>query len=365
MQLKRLELWWRRLWITLLVRLLRRRTAPIPDWRTGQHRVLFLRHDRAGDMILTTAALREIARSHPGVRLDVLASPVNAAILEQLPDVNRVVVFDRRRLAGYLAAARQLRAGRYDAVIDCMVSAPSLTTLLLMWATGAPVRVGIAGRGSDEAMTLTVPRAPARSHMVAEIGALAAAFGVDTSRADWHPVLALAPAERQWSDAQWGAGGRRILVNVSAGIPARKWAPDRYAAVIEHLQSLDPNAAIRIIGAPTESDRMAQVAAATGTVALRTPGIRQAFALVATAELVITPDTSIAHAASAFQRPVVAMYLPGVAFQWGPYGTECQVVEHDQATFATLEVAPVIAAVDALWQRVIAREPADLATIGG
>jgi ADP-heptose:LPS heptosyltransferase len=365
MQLKRLELWWRRRWITLLVRLLRRRTAAIPDWRTGQHRVLFLRHDRAGDMILTTAALREIARSHPGVQLDVLASPVNAAILEHLPDVHQVLVFDRRRLTGYLSAARQLRAGRYDAVIDCMVSAPSLTTLLLMWATGAPVRVGIAGRGSDDAMTLTVPRAPARSHMVVEIGALAAAFGVDTGGADWHPVLALSPAERQQADAAWGAGGRRILVNVSAGIAARKWPADRYAAVVHHLRILDPHATIRIIGAPVEWDRMQQVAAATDAGALRTPSIRQAFALVAAADLVITPDTSIAHAASAFQRPVVAMYLPGVAYQWGPYGTECQVVEHDQPTFDTLPVAPVIAAVDALWQRVIAPQPAIHAVVAG
>jgi hypothetical protein len=51
MRLQRLELWWRRLWIKGLVRLMRR-PPEAPRWKDGQHRVLFLRHDRAGDMVL-------------------------------------------------------------------------------------------------------------------------------------------------------------------------------------------------------------------------------------------------------------------------------------------------------------------------
>src|SRR5205085_794906 len=142
--LKRVELWWRRRWIRALVRLMRRnRATQPPDWSAHPTRVLFLRHDRAGDMILSTGVMRAIAGSHPGIRLDVLASPVNAPILAGASYVNDVVVFDRRRPRGYLAVMRRLRAAKYDAVIDCMVTAPSLTTLLLMLASGARHRVGI------------------------------------------------------------------------------------------------------------------------------------------------------------------------------------------------------------------------------
>src|SRR5437868_1589030 len=121
-------------------------TAPRPDWSSRPHRVLFLRHDRVGDMIVSTGLMRAIAESHPGLVLDVLASPANAQVLAGADYVRNVIVFDRRAPGTFLATARRLRTGHYDAVIDCMVTAPSVTTLLLMLATGAPYRVGIAGR---------------------------------------------------------------------------------------------------------------------------------------------------------------------------------------------------------------------------
>ena len=112
-------------------------------------RVLFLRHDRIGDMILTTGILRTIASSHPTIRLDVLASPSNAPVIRHEPYLNDIVVFDRHAPAGYPAAFSELRRRKYDAVIDCMVTAPSFTTLLLMLASGAGYRIGVAARGHE------------------------------------------------------------------------------------------------------------------------------------------------------------------------------------------------------------------------
>src|SRR5690348_5081211 len=102
MRLKAVELWWRRLWIRVLVRAMRRGSSESrPDWSERPHRVLFLRHDRAGDMILSTGVMRAIARSHPTITMDVLASPANAAILEAAEYVGEVIVFDKKKVASY------------------------------------------------------------------------------------------------------------------------------------------------------------------------------------------------------------------------------------------------------------------------
>src|SRR5262249_38092253 len=99
MRLKRLELWWRKLWIRILVRSMRRPAAgERPDWASRPHRVLFLRHDRAGDMIVSTGVMRAIARSYPTIAMDVLASPANSAILDGASYVHDVIVFDRKKL---------------------------------------------------------------------------------------------------------------------------------------------------------------------------------------------------------------------------------------------------------------------------
>src|SRR5688572_24273340 len=55
-------------------------------------RVLVVRHDWIGDMILSTGALRRIKEAHPHADVDVVASPSNAVVLEGLPFVRRIFV---------------------------------------------------------------------------------------------------------------------------------------------------------------------------------------------------------------------------------------------------------------------------------
>ncbi|MEO7084850.1 MAG: glycosyltransferase family 9 protein [Gemmatimonadaceae bacterium] len=351
MRLKRLELWWRGLWIRLLVKLMRRAGDGRPQWDTRPVRVLFLRHDRAGDMILSTGLMRAIARSHATITLDVLASPANAAVLDGADYVSRVIVFNKKDLTSYVPVALALRHAKYDAVIDCMVTAPSVTTLLLILASGARYRVGISGRGNDAAFNVTVPgeTGPA-AHMVDFLAALAPAFDVTLDENQRRPIITLSERERANADSRWTpAGPRRALINISAGSAERLWPDESYAAVMRHLSELEPGVSMVVIGAPSDSDRASAIADSGGGIAVPTPSIRDAFALVATADFVFTPDTSIAHAASAFQRPCVAIYADNKSERWGLYRTVGENVLNDDSSLASLTVHRVLPAIDRVW----------------
>ena len=264
MRLKRLERWWRKLWIRILVRLMRR-PAPgeRPAWGAVAHRVLFLRHDRAGDMIVSTGVMRAIARSHPTIAMDVLASPANAAILDGATYVHDVIVFDRKRLSRYTRDFVRLRRARYDAVIDCMVTAPSVTTLLLILASGARFRIGIAGRGNDAAFNITVPADErANAHMVDLLSALAAAFEVEGDAVERRPTLEVTDAERARAIQAWDRPTTRAEC-WSTSRPGRPSGCGRNRATrrsIEHVRSRDPGAVVRIIAAPNEQDRARAIA---------------------------------------------------------------------------------------------------------
>jgi ADP-heptose:LPS heptosyltransferase len=352
--LKRLEVAWRNLLIRVLTRLMRRTPAPRrPEWGARPHRVLFLRHDRIGDMILSTGLLRAIARSHPTIKLDVLASPSNAPVLRGDPHVDTVVVFDRSRPWHYLATLRQLRRARYDAVIDCMPTAPSVTTLLLMWASGATHRVGVAGRGNDAALTLPVPPHRDAIHVVDQLAALVAAFGVDPAAASVRPSVYLDQRERERAFAIWNAratsaAGRRLLVNISVGRAFRRWPDDRFVTAIRHALAREPRLTVAVIGAPDDRERAAAIARQAGVRFEPTPTLREALALVATADAVFTPDTGLAHAASAFTRPAVVMYVHGTAAQWGLYRSDGYSLSSPDGSLASLDLAPVLNALDRL-----------------
>jgi ADP-heptose:LPS heptosyltransferase len=358
-RLKRLEQSWRKLWIRLLVRLMRRPSDSEPDWGSAPRRVLFLRHDRAGDMILSTGVMRAIAHSYPTISLDVLASPINASLVAHAMYLKNVIVFDKKKVTSYLPTALRLRRARYHAVVDCMVTAPSVTTLLLMLASGARFRIGIAGRGNDNAFNIAVPAETAEdAHMIDRLAALASAFGPLPSAADRQPVLELTPDELGRAHAAWKSrdGAPRILVNISAGTSERVWPEANYTAVMRHVLERAPEAAVRVMSSPSEIDRANRIANAGGGVAVRTPGIRDAVALVATADFVLTPDTSIAHAVSAFQKPAVALYVKGKRERWALYGGPGESIEHIDHDLDGLPLARVLRAIDSVWDASIVSE---------
>lgn len=349
--LKRIEQGWRRAWIAAIVGVLRSRSdRSVPDWSKGRHRVLFLRHDRIGDMIVTTGVLRAIAGSHPTIELDVLASPANAPILRTASWVHEVVVFDKKRLGGYLRTFRALRRARYDVVVDCMVTAPSLTTLLLMLASGARHRIGIAGRGLESVLTIPVAPLPDGSaHLIEQLARLALPFGVVPSGEALRPDIALTDAERTEAEARWREphGAPRLLVNVSSGTPHRRWPEERFGEVADAVRAGWPGAELLVIGSPDERERAERIAARAGATYVATRGVREALALVATADVVFSPDTSVVHAAGAFNRPTVAMYLAGKTHLWVPYRTPTRTIDWPAPTLEALPSAPVIATLEA------------------
>jgi ADP-heptose:LPS heptosyltransferase len=318
-----------------------------PDWRERKYRVLFLRHDRIGDMILSTGILRAIAQSHPTVKLDVLASKTNAPVLQSEPYLNEVLAFDRKSTRRYPAVFRDLRRRGYDAVIDCMVTAPSTTTLLLMLASGARHRIGVAGRGNDFAYTLPVPARDEADHIVDKLGALVAAFGLQPASVDLRPRVRLTADELKQGEHAWQGGqnraasGPRVLVNISAGRAHHYWPDDRFVRVLQSVVSAFRNAEVVVVSSPADRERAEAIAERGGGRLVADEGIRHAMSIVACADIVFTPDTSISHVCSAFDKPVVVLHPRGFARLWGPYRTEGIALE------STTDAVTGIAADDA------------------
>ena len=335
MSLKSIERFVRRASIRAIAGLMGRSTrGERPDWREQEYRVLFLRHDRIGDMIVSTGILRAIAQAYPTIKLDVLASKTNAVVLKHEPYLNAVIAFDKKSVASWPSMFRRLRRQRYDAVIDCMVTAPSLTTLLLMLASGARYRIGVAERGNDFAYTLAVPPRQTAEHIVDKLGALVTAFGLQPTALDLKPRVRLTVEELERGERAWrGASehapkqGPRLLVNVSAGRSHHYWPDERFIHVLRAVRDKVPNAEIVVISSPSDRGRAAAIAAEGGGRVVEDEGIRDAMAIVARADIVFTPDTSISHACSAFDKPAVVMHPRGFAAIWGPYETEGRAIE--------------------------------------
>jgi ADP-heptose:LPS heptosyltransferase len=159
--------------------------------------------------------------------------------------------------------------------------------------------------------------------------------------------IVLTETERATALSQWDTGNRhRVLINISAGKAFRHWPDENFVAVARHLKSRLPGSCIMILHSPAELKRAQDIAREAGVARAETPGVREALALVATANFVFTPDTSILHAASAFRIPTVAMITYDQAQRWGLFGTIGEVVISSGKTLASLPLEKVIDAIN-------------------
>lgn len=345
-------------WLRGAVALFARDGGPLNEWAGDAHpeRLLFIRYDRVGDMVLCTGVLRALAHAYPGMAVDVLTTPANAPVLRHLPFVDEVITHERKRWRDYPALFSRLAKRRYDVAIDGLVIRPSVNsyTTLIMLASRARWRIGSSGRPHDR--VYNVPVAPPgdihRVHHVDHLARLAAPLGLGAGDADWRPTLVVMPLEREAARARWDAapgwgGGPRVLVNISAGQACRRWPDAHFAVALRELRARAPDARIMVVALEQDLVSAMQLAGSVEGLAV-VPSLRELFALVAEADLVMTPDTGVTHIASAFVRPTLALMRRREEYEmWVPYHTpSVNVFGPTEASLADLPASDVVAVLD-------------------
>src|SRR5690606_30945940 len=120
-------------------------------WKEAR-RILVVRLDNLGDVLMTTPALGAIRRSAPDVRLTLLGSRAGAAMRQHLPVIDDVIVYDAPWVKGAPSSAREAQTDRrmidrlagehFDAAIIFTVCTQSaLPAAMLCRLAGIPLRL--------------------------------------------------------------------------------------------------------------------------------------------------------------------------------------------------------------------------------
>jgi ADP-heptose:LPS heptosyltransferase len=362
--LRKIEVAWRALWMRVLGRMLPgpRETA-LPQPTNSDYRVLFIRYERIGDMIMATSLIRNIAATLPGGKIDVLATPTTAPVLEGNPYVGKVLTLERKSMRSYRDVMRHLRRERYTVMVDGRVNNPPIftSTPLLMYAGQARFRVGAGGDRKPRIYNVSVPEWNRINHYIEGSKLLAVPFGVKPDSVDWQPEIFLSAVERAraeewWTEAgslvtadDYGTGGvkKRLLVNLSASEPKRRWPDGKFIATLRAARARAPKMPIVVMGLPAEWESVQRVASAVRALPVHTVLLRDAFALVGSADLVFTPDTSISHAASAFRKPSLVL-LKREHKPYAPWNTPGEIIAWNEAEIHQMPHERVAKALDKL-----------------
>ena len=321
-----------------LLRVAGRALATRPRRATGgPTRVLLLRPDHVGDVLLTAPAVALLRASLPGARLDYVVGPWSADAARHGPTVDRVWPlaypgFTRRRRANLVAPyavlvreAARLRRERYDLAV--VFRPDHWWGALLALAAGVPVRVG--GLTAESAPLLThTYTAPPSEHAADQSLSMArlALQACGAPHADLCDSAMFAVTEPAGAAAvdlwtRYGLEGRTVIgIHPGAGTPLKSWPNEHWAKVVDGL--LSDGLRVVLVGAPDDGPLLAAIKthfAREPVPAACGQSLDVSAALYQRCALVIALDSGAAHLAAAVGTPTVRLYGPAPPDTFGPW----------------------------------------------
>lgn len=354
---KRIELCLRRQLIRLLG-LVVRRQRPFPDSLDfNDSKVLCIRQDKIGDVLISTPLFAALKKHYPRIILDALLSQKNEFVLERDPLIRKRWIY-RKRLDKAVSLMRSIRRERYDFVIDLMDNASATSTMLCLLA-GARWNVGIA-KSNNYAYDIVIPMLSRQStHIIDRIAQLLSPFRIDPGKEPLSVRYFTSAESDRFADEFMQAKGlsreRVIGVNISASGSVRFWGVANYRSLLRFICDAHPGYRPMVLFAPPDERRVREIADGFPAVEISplTTSFDRFAALIKRLSILITPDTSAVHLASAFHVPAVVLYVQSDKSLriWEPIGIDYEALITDVDDLTTIPVAEVIRALQAIVQR--------------
>ena len=311
-------------------------------------RVVLIRPDHLGDLLLLTPALARLRAALPDVEVTLYVDPGSCPVAYNGPEGIAVEAHafpgitrgpkphPVRPYVDLWFMARHLKAGNYDAAL---ILRPDH-----WWGGGTagvariPLVLGFNHPDTRPALNMALPWVrrmhAGRANLMLIEALIAVATGrkprtlpadnADLMRA--HPLVFRVPdAAREKAMIlleDRALDTPLIAINPGAGAPVKRWLPERWAQVADMLATRY-GAAIVLTGSAGESDLTAAVAAAMDHPALDLAGktdFPTLGAIYERAALVLGPDCGSLHLAAAVRTPTIHLYGPADVAQYGPWG---------------------------------------------
>ncbi len=333
-RLKPIEHKFKALFFKVFERALKRGAAdfrPIDGARI--QRVLFLRPEKIGDMVISLPVFDGLKKAYPHIKISVLGSPKNYALIKNDPRFESVFLYTKN-IWRDLREFYKIKSRHFDCVVD-MICDDSVTALFLsQFLAPRQPRIGVGKSKFREYYDFNYdPRLNNTGHIIENTMKLLEAFGIDASRVSPYSAPYFGNDSRQKAQKFFESlnnghkEGLKIGLNLSAGSSTRTWALNNYNELAGRISRSFPNSQIIVFTIPSERERAVQLCHSVQSGLSIIPEnleLADVCALVKNLDVLITPDTSLVHIARAFQVSVVGLYTRFMKnyLLWRPYGQE-------------------------------------------
>jgi len=285
-------------------------------------RVLVVRPDRIGDVVLSTPVFTSIRRARPGWRIAVLVRPMVAGLLKGHPDIDELLCLDTDDKPSFSNTAglrERLAEKKFNAVIHLF---SDFWISLAAWRASIPLRIGPASKSGRVFYNASISQRRSRGnrHEADYNLALLEPLGIAPVRKS---SVHVPDGIRPETVAPIDKGRKNVGIFPGMGGSARNWKPEKYAGLLDSLAGDGMN--VILICGPGEEELIDAVQSLAKNVAGRYVGkdLGELAAVIGALDCFVGPSTGPLHIATSVGTPAVGIYCPirvCLPQRWGPIG---------------------------------------------
>jgi len=303
---------------------------------TPESKIILVRLNNIGDALVTTPLICEI-KKQTGCGIYILADRRNQFIFRNNPYIDEVWKFEKG-IAGFFRTLKKIKTENFSAVID-LHDDVSTTVSFLIALCKTPHKIGLE-RDNKDLFTETIPKPDTvTNHVIERNAELGKLLGLKIDKKELNVIYQPKPQSLKTAGGYLAEKFPRkkflIGINISAGGDARFWGVENYKKLLAFLSQYEADLLLLTL--------MRDIKEAYMIADLNQPVFfNQSFdvfaAMISKLDFLFSPDTSIIHLASAFQKPVFGIYVKYNTNDmiWSPYKSKFDCVVTTEPTLKNM-----------------------------
>jgi len=311
-------------------------------------RILIVQIGKIGDMILTTPLFNELKSIYPESELSVLASTKNSIITKNLSKVDFTYEYDKK-LFHTIKLVKSLRRKSFDLWIDTKDEYSSTSKLLKLLCKP---KKSLGFNFDKNVFDINLKNYVVGEHRVDINLSPVNYLSKEKKHRTVKPNVDI-PMQDSLNVNQRleKLSGRKILLNLSAGINTRDWSTDKW---VEVSNAVDLGCNVILTGQEKDYENINLIIGKSQREKIyfiETNTIFELAELIKQCDLIVTPDTSAVHLASCFNTPIVCFFhnVDWVHKKFSPLSDKrIIIVSKDESSFNSITEEEVSSAIKSL-----------------
>ncbi|MEG8947370.1 glycosyltransferase family 9 protein [Rosettibacter firmus] len=304
-------------------------------------KILFIRLNRIGDALVSTSLLYNI-KSKTNYKIFVVASKYNHFIFNSEELCDEVIVYDKNEI-NFLKLIKIINSIKPDAIIDLHNDVSTTGSFILAFSK-AKFKIGF-NKWNNKLYDYVIEQ-QSKTHIVDRLMSFSQILNVPYNKDEIN--IHYKVSENALSNICNYINNNKlnnvfkIGINISAGNDSRFWSIENYKRLLKDL-SIYKNAGLIVLCSPNDVTKAKEIADDKYPIFYNN-SFEIFTALISKLNLLITPDTSVVHVASAYKVPVFGLYVKYKTSEmiWYPYKSKFECVITEEPTLHNIKYESVI-----------------------